>query len=399
VVNLPVRFIARHLIAILLAGAVLVSSGSAVPPVVDAVTGALPGGPVELVRPLTYMLTAPLSNVLDALTFLSVARAKALAATCMTVLALAGALRRPGRRLLRAVLWPLGFVLLAAAAVLLPRPVPRLVPTDPAAEVIDYHVHTRLSHDGRPDWTPARAAWWHARQGFTATYITDHNRVFGGSENEVIPLLPGVEWSLHELHLLAIGPGRELDRSRYSGSLERMLPVFTQLHADGALAIGSIPEYWRYHRESLERLVAEGIDGFEIVNCAPKAISFSSAARADVVSLARGHDLLLVGASDNHGWGMATCVWNLMVPGSSGLPSNRVIARPIALVQGDQRAWHAAVSQSWEMLRALSWPERVSWLTWIALVTIYRGLPRREGQRGGFGILARSLGRAGGRES
>jgi hypothetical protein len=171
------------------------------------------------------------------------------------------------------------------------------------------------------------------------------------------------------------------------------------LHADGALAIGSIPEYWRYHRESLERLVAEGIDGFEIVNCAPKAISFSSAARADVVSLARGHDLLLVGASDNHGWGMATCVWNLMVPGSSGLPSNRVIARPIALVQGDQRAWHAAVSQSWEMLRALSWPERVSWLTWIALVTIYRGLPRREGQRGGFGILARSLGRAGGRES
>jgi len=44
------------------------------------------------------------------------------------------------------------------------------------------------------------------------------------------------------------------------------------------------------------------------------------------------------------------------------------------------------------MLRGLTWPERVSWLTWIALVTIYRGVPRRRGQGAGFGILARSLG-------
>jgi hypothetical protein len=46
------------------------------------------------------------------------------------------------------------------------------------------------------------------------------------------------------------------------------------------------------------------------------------------------------------------------------------------------------------MLRTLSWPERISWLTWIALVTIYRLLPRRDGQSAGLGILARSLGRS-----
>jgi hypothetical protein len=44
------------------------------------------------------------------------------------------------------------------------------------------------------------------------------------------------------------------------------------------------------------------------------------------------------------------------------------------------------------MLRALSWPERISWLTWIALISIWRGMPRRKGQWRGFGILARELG-------
>ena len=396
VANLPVRSVARHLIAVLLAGAVLWSARTAVAPVIDAVTGAAPGGDVELVRPLGYVLAAPLSDVLDALTFLSVARAQALVATWLAVLAIAGALRRGSwrGRLVRAVLWPLGFVALAAAAVLLPRPVPRLFLGDPAAEVIDYHVHTQVSHDGRAGWTPARVARWHARQGFTATYITDHNRVFSGSDDAAIPLLPGVEWSLHQLHLLAIGHVSDFDRARYSGDLERMMGVFDALHRQGALAIGSIPEYWRYHRENLERFAAGGMDGFEIVNCAPKAIGFDSAARAGVVRLARQHDLLLVGASDSHGWGMVTCVWNLTVPGARGVQANRVLARPLALWQDRGPAWAAGLSQWWWMLQTLSWPERISWVTWIALVTIYRMMPRRDGQAGGLGILARSLGRS-----
>jgi hypothetical protein len=390
-----VRFLARHPIALLVAGAVLWSARSAVPPVVDAVTGAAPGGEVELVRPPGYVLTAPLSNVLDALTFLSVARAKALVATCLTVLAIAGVLRRGGwrRRLARAGLWPLGFVALVAAAVFLPRPVPRLVRADPATSVIDYHVHTRASHDGRWDWTPERAARWHARQGFTATYITDHNRVFGGSEGAAIPLLPGVEWSLYRLHLLAIGPVRDIDRARYGSGLDSLMGVFTELHAQGALAIGSLPEYWGNHRESLDRFAAGGIDGFEIVNCSPKAIGLDSAARADVVRLAGRHDLLVVGASDSHGWGMVTCVWNLTVPSVRGMQANRVLVRPLALWQDREPAWAAAATQAWGMLRTLSWPERISWLTWIALVTIYRTVPRRRDQGGGLGILARSLGR------
>ncbi len=385
----------RHWIAVLLAGAVIASTFRAVPAVIDAVTGAAPAGDVELRLPFAYVLLAPFSNTLDALTFLSLPRAQALVAGWLLALAVIGALRAGtwGRRVLRGVAWPMAFVIVAAAAVLLPRPVPRLA-TDARLNVLDYHAHSVASRDGRAGWTLDRLARWHARQGFTASYVTDHNVLFAGTGETVIPLLPGVEWSLHRLHLVAIGPVRDLDRPRYSNDLEGLVQVFDELHRQGAAGIASIPEYWRNHRENLERFAAEGLDGFEIVNCSPKAIGFTAAARADVVQLARRFDRLVVGASDSHGWGMTTCVWNVTVPGATGVSANRVIARPIALAQGDLGVWHAAVSQPWEMLRALSWPERMSWLTWIALVTIYRALPRRHGQAGGFGILARSVGPA-----
>lgn len=391
--KLSVRILSRHPVALLLAGVTLASAAWPVPPLVDAVAGGAAGGDVGLVRPLGYTLLAPLSNTLDALTFLSLERAKALVLTWLVVAAAVGALRSGSwrRRLLRGLTWPLAVVALAAAAVLLPRPVPRLAARDPSMAILDYHVHTVASHDGRPGWTLARIARWHARQGFTASYITDHNRVFGGTTETEIPLLPGVEWSLHQLHLVAIGPVQTIDRAPYSADLDGLLGVFAAIHRQGAMSIASIPEYWRYHRENLERFAIAGADGFEIVNCAPKAIGLPPGARGDVIRLAQRYDLLLTGASDSHGWGMVTCVWNLTLPGERRVRANRVLARPLALAQGRLAAWHAGVSQPWEMARSLTWPERVSWLCWITLITIYRVPRRRNGQRGGIGVLARTL--------
>jgi hypothetical protein len=54
-------------------------------------------------------------------------------------------------------------------------------------------------------------------------------------------------------------------------------------------------------------------------------------------------------------------------------------------------AWLAVLTQPWLMFRALDIPERIIWVTWILLWTIYRSVPRRHGQPGGLGILARRL--------
>jgi hypothetical protein len=208
----------------------------------------------------------------------------------------------------------------------------------------------------------------------------------------LIPLLPGVEWSVYRQHIVTLGATPPLDLAPYSRDTPGMLTLFAALHAQGALAIASLPEYWANHREDLEQFVAAGVDGFEIVNCSPKGLAFPAAARRDVIDLAQRHDRFVTGASDNHGWGKVTCVWNLSRQGTHGFADNHVVARPLALLQGDGDPKLAGVTQLWLMLRTLSWPERISWLTWITLIAVYR-LPRRKGQRRGLGVLARSLGR------
>ncbi len=390
----------RHLVAVALGIAVLAAAMSPLPAVVDAVTGA-PAGNADLVNPALYLVLAPLSNLLDALTFLSLDRAKALLVTWILVLALVGALRSgtARRRLVRALAGVAFVLALAVAAVLLPRPVPRLITGESDVAVVDLHSHTIASHDGRFGWTPAKLAQWHAVQGFQAAYVTDHNRPFAGATSAAIPLLPGAEWSVHRQHIVALGATTPLDLASYSSNTPGMLTLFAALHAQGALAIASLPEYWKNHRDELDQFVAAGVDGFEIVNCSPKGLAFSAAARRTVIDLAQRHNRLVTGASDNHGWGKVTCVWNLSRQGTQGFADNHVVARPIALLQGDGVPTWAGVSQPWLMLRALSWPERMSWLTWITLVAAYRGLPRRNGQRRGLGFLARSLGRRPGKKA
>ena len=385
----------RHPIACLLAVLVLVTAAASLPPLLDAVTGAAPPN-ADLTRPLAYVAFAPLSDTFDALTFLSLGRAQALLLTWALGLAAWGALRRGTvrERVRRGLLGPVVVVLTAVGTVLLPRPVPALVAADSSATVIDYHAHTEASHDGRTilgGWSVQDLARWHAVQGFGASYVTDHNIVFNRRITTPIALLPGVEWSVYQQHIVALGETRLLDRTPYLSDTPAMLKLFAALHQQGALAIASIPEYWEHHREDLDQFVAAGVDGFEIVNCAPKAIGFPASARRGVVELARAHDLLVAGASDNHGWGKVTCVWNLTHPGAKGFAANTVIARSLALAQGNARGWTAGFSQPWLMLRALTWSERASWLTWIALYLIYMSVPRRQGQRAGIGILARRL--------
>src|SRR6266496_6384372 len=119
----------------------------------------------------------------------------------------------------------------------------------------------------------------------------------------------------------------------YTLSLHDALPIFAAIERQGGLSIASLPEYWRNHWDDLGAFVVAGVDGFEIVNCAPQALAFPTELRRAVLTLAGSHDLLVVGASDNHGWGKVTCVWNVSRPGAQGFHTNRVFARPLALLQ------------------------------------------------------------------
>src|SRR3989449_1989158 len=150
-----VNLLRRHPIALTLIALLLFSALVPLPPLVDAGSGAPPAD-VDLVRPTLYTLLAPVSNVLDALTFLSLERAIAFLITWGVALALWGLLRRGPlrRRLAVAVLAPLAVMLLGVAAVLLPRPVPRLAAADSTLTVIDRSEEGRGGEEGRSRGAP-----------------------------------------------------------------------------------------------------------------------------------------------------------------------------------------------------------------------------------------------------
>src|SRR6266849_163888 len=121
-----VNLFRRHPIALGLIALVLVSALAPLPALVDAVSGAPPPD-ADLIRPALYTLFAPASDVLDALTFLSLERARAFLLVWVSGIALWG-VTRPGsvtRRLLRAGATGLAFPLLGVAGLVLPRPAPR----------------------------------------------------------------------------------------------------------------------------------------------------------------------------------------------------------------------------------------------------------------------------------
>jgi hypothetical protein len=152
--------------------------------------------------------------------------------------------------------------------------------------------------------------------------------------------------------------------------------------AYGALSVASLPEYEENQWSSLDRLVGAGLDGFEIVNAAPKANEITRARRDSVIALARETNRFVVGVSDNHGWGATSMVWNLVpapgwreAPGTLcssildrlhlGFPAVRVVERHRLRADSGLPVWLTPAGVLWETWRSMTLPVTVSWLAWI----------------------------------
>lgn len=303
-----------------LAGAALVL-GQLFPlsPLVDA----LEGGPFQdasLSLPAGYVLTAPWSALADLVTFSSKTQALAWLAWLFGAYWLAAPLREP-RRPGRAAAGFLGYSLLVllfiAWALLSPRPMARLTLHDPDQLAVDLHSHSACSHDGRRGFGPAANARWHAASGFHAGFLTDHNKEACARRYTEVPgfrTLGGVELSLHGAHVLALSPRAVVPVERYQKGQAGLEAFLREAGPDwGALAVLSLPEYWKHHWEGLDSLAAlmGGAGGLEVVNGSPKALEFPAAARAAAVALARRRGLFLACATDNHGWSRAPYCWNV----------------------------------------------------------------------------------------
>jgi hypothetical protein len=377
-----------------------------VPPLSDPLGAPLPPG-LHLSLPPLYLLAAPLFDLWDGVSMLSMRRLTAFLIGLLLLFVLwrvLGALIRRGTRVGRELLLLVtGFAALAAfiaGGLLWHRPMAALAGTSADQAIVDFHTHTNRSHDvggtAMRGYDVAANLRWHRRAGVDATFITDHNTVGAPARGDGLPLAcPGIEVSAWRAHIVLLGDTMPVDRGRYNQDLAGLLDLLRSSEKEyGALSVASIPEYVRNHWERLDTLVAAGLDGFEIVNAAPKANEITRAERDTVIALARRTNRFVVGVSDSHGWGATSMVWDLVdLPGwrrapaevctgilrrlGEGFGSTRIVERHRLRPDSAWPMLLTPLGVLWETWRSIGWGETLAWVGWIWAVPGLLRLRRR----------------------
>ena len=368
-----------------------------------------------LVRPTAYVALAPMSNVLDTLTLLSVKQHVALLLGALVLLAIWRGWRRAGsgwRRHLAAVgVFLVAVVALYVAGAVLPRPMASLVSDNANILIADFHSHTDASHDGRQSL--ARNRRWHQRAGYGAAYITDHRtveaaeRALAGNPPiaaEGVMLLQGIEvtWDGEHVGILSA------ERTFKGLLLESNRDLDPDALRLASLFPGTEPVLVWHHPHDLSRLPvytgpdSAGVSAIEIKNGAPDDMDEMREQHADILALARAGDLALTSGSDNHGWGYVAPAWTLLrIEGWRGMNSDvlatsientlrfggfeatRVVERRVADPGRSPTALVLSVfTVPARMLSTLTAEERGAWLVWIWAIAGGWWWMRRRGRHG-----------------
>ena len=410
--------------------AVLISAAVAVEPIRDASTlGVVPEANLD--RSAGYLALAPLSNVLDVLTLFGVRQHIALLVWLIVLYVLMRLWRRrraprelgtgvidppggPARVAMRegayAALFVLVVVATYAVAALAPRPMAALALTPADLYLsVDFHAHTRFSHDGRPGWEPSDVRAWHRAGGFDAAFISDHRTVEGAEQGiadnpsqagQGTVLLQAIELGWRGEHVNVIGAERVyrgLTTADRRDIDEQALALASLLREREPVVIETIPGH-------PERVVAAagpataGVRAIELVDGAPRGLDQSRLQRTRILRLADSAGLALVAGSDNHGWGRTVPAWTLMrSPGWRGMSGDslvfaiehalrggkgatRIVERRVAGEMNGPNIVELSLTLPlvlWRMLTTLSPDERVMWIVWACGLAIVAQLAER----------------------
>jgi hypothetical protein len=380
---------------------------------VDAIRDAAtlePLGEARLDQSAAYLSIGPFSNVLDTLTLITVGQHIAIFLWAVGLFVLWRVLRArrrptiPRKEIVAALCFLVGVVLVYVVGALVPRPMAAIVASDETVLAIDFHSHTKYSHDGRPGWTEDDVRSWHRGAGFDVAYVTDH-ATFEGAERGVasnasqagegMMLLQGLEAIYRGEHVNILSAGR-----RYRGITtpnlkdvdEQALQLAGLIRATSPVVIETVPA--NLNKVPATTQTGPGVNAIEIVDGAPRGLAQTRRERAKIVHIADSLNLALVVGSDNHGWGRAAPGWTLMrIPGWRGMGSDSLARRIEEVIRTGRREATRPVERrvgggahpialvvampivAWRMFTTLSADERVMWLIWTwGIVLLVRGL-------------------------
>lgn len=366
----------------------------------NPVSGAAPAG-ARLEVEAGYLAFAPVFNVLDTLSVLTLGQHYAVLVTLIGIFAAWRIFRRRDRRgwLVRTGI-ELGVAIGALAGLLAfygfgmigHRPMAALRVTDPDVLILDVHSHTGHSHDGRDSFDAEANREWHAAAGFHAAYVSDHRtwRGFSDAERgnptragEWTTLLPALEIKFAGKYANAFGPAW---RYRHAAEGNHLIAdsLYRSLRDGGPtptlmLTIpGGLDEIPSHSADSI------GYVAIEVSDAAPRGLRQSRRDRSTILRMADSLDLALVAGSNNHGWGRTAAAWTLLrIPGWRHMSPGDLSAAIERKLHRDRRAATWVVERrmpwagespaallatvpaiTWQMFGGLGLGERVSWVFW-----------------------------------
>lgn len=361
-----------------------------------------------------YIMLAPITNILDTLSVLTLPQHYAVLITMIAAFVMWRALRarrvgrplgverslgrRVGAELGVATLSFLGLAGFYGFGMVGHRPMAAVAPTDDDVVVIDVHSHTEHSHDSRPGFTAQDRREWHAAAGFDAVYVSDH-RTWQGYDDAApanparagmgTVLLPAIEIEFDGKYASVLGEERRYRSAVEKNDLRR--DVVERMYRD----TGVRPTLVMTIPEGLDNVVpwtpdTVGFVALELSDASPRGLRQSRRDRARLLRMADSLDLALVAATNNHGWGRTAAAWTLMrIPGWQRLSPAQlgdaiertlhqerrnaawVVERRVPWAGDDPVALANTVPAiTWNMFGGISAAERVAWLTWIWLIAI-----------------------------
>ena len=390
----------RFLLPVGLSALVLGVHGA--PLVTDSHGGAVPQG-ISVVLPPLYTAFLPVSRTLDALSLLSNPQSIAFFFSILVIALALTALRRSRSPVtIKRMALTLGGTLVAlavveAAVVFLPRPMARLEVADRDVARVDFHSHTGASHDVSKRFTPERNREWHRSGGFDVAYISDHVKFDGAVAargrnprlaGEGTSLLTAVEGRYHRIISTILLGLTEADTALLNRR-GNLLP--------GNTASGRIPiTIVALPNRNLDSVTVESLDSLprfvaiELIDAAPRGLGQLDREEARIRNIAERLRLVLVAASNNHGYGRTVAAWNMMrLPGWRSLHpesvghliEDRLRARDqaaVSIVKRTRPGLHGVALAGtlpvilYQMIGSLTALERIVWLAWIwALAAVF----------------------------